>query len=476
MADRLGKVFVVGAGPGDPRLLTLRAVTALKMADVVIYDRLIHPNILDISPPFATRIYAGKEHRQKSTSQDAINQLLVHHAQLGHTVVRLKGGDPLLFGRGGEEAEVLQSYQIPFEIIPGLSSSMAALAYAGIPVTHRQVVRGVSIVGGFSGEFADVWQDKHAWIVLMGLEHVQPLVDHALQAGFPPTLAACAIEWGTWGSQRVVRSSLRSLPRAILDEGVESPCVLVFGDNVKAGENLSWFDTMPARNQRVLLITTYPIQPLTLMAYRDSGAEVFNWSLFLQPPVDEQALVTMSSESVIFIEESSLLERLVAAWHRIGRDIRQLPQLVCPAQETAALETMGFREYQIIEGLTHDSVAQITKKGIRTLYVPLEYYESALGIGLSPVKTWTLSAKPRTQDPLWDYHLQRSFDIAVIGSEKPAKWYVANSIHAKSLVIPPALDTFFDMRCADERIRSRDGNYQKFWDFTNQLSVENCED
>ncbi|WP_053957917.1 uroporphyrinogen-III C-methyltransferase [Sulfobacillus thermosulfidooxidans] len=437
-----GRVYLVGAGPGDPRLLTIHAVSVLKKADVVVYDRLIHPNILDLCAEDAERIYVGKEHQKISTSQDAINQLLVQHALAGRDVVRLKGGDPLLFGRGGEEAEVLAAQNIPFEIIPGLSSSLASLAYAGIPVTHRQIVQGVSIVGGFRGEFDYPWRDKHAWIVLMGLEHVQQIVDTALSQGFPATLPACAIEWGTWGHQRTVQALLQDLPDAIHHHGLQSPCLLVFGENVNVGTKLSWFESEPHYGQRVLIVSTYPLPWSQLMNLREHGAEVFNWSVHLKPVADDPLLQELSSNAQVYLDEASLLEPLLAGWKKIGRDIRHLPSLMCPTEIRPLLQAKGFTEVKAvdIEELWHSPAIG----NLVDLYVPWELSQELSTTKVPQKGCWTRAAKKRVMDPLWDYHLQTDFDVALILSQQAANWYMERGLCAQSILIAPHLQAFFE--------------------------------
>ncbi|WP_051351065.1 uroporphyrinogen-III C-methyltransferase [Sulfobacillus thermosulfidooxidans] len=442
MTANPGRVYLVGAGPGDPRLLTIHAVSVLKKADVVVYDRLIHPNVLDLCQEDAERIYVGKEHQKISTSQDAINQLLVQHALAGRNVVRLKGGDPLLFGRGGEEAEVLSAQNIPFEIIPGLSSSLASLAYAGIPVTHRQIVQGVSIVGGFRGEFDFPWKDKHAWIVLMGLDHVQQLVDTALSHGFPPTLPAGAIEWGTWGNQRTVRTSLQDLPKAIHQKNLESPCLLVFGDNVNVGTTLSWFESKPLYGQRILLASTYPWPWSQLMNLREQGAEVFNWSVYLKPVADDHILQELSSDAQVYLDEASLIEPLLAGWQKTGRDIRHLPTLICPRMTRPLVQAQGFTEVQAVD---IEELGQPPTVGNRDhVYVPWELCQELSITNEPQIGCWTRAAKKRLTDSLWDYHLQRDFDVAWILSKQAANWYIERGLCAKSILIAPPLQAFFE--------------------------------
>ncbi|HBQ96644.1 MAG TPA: uroporphyrinogen-III C-methyltransferase [Sulfobacillus sp.] len=434
MGNRLtGTVYLVGAGPGDPRLLTNYAVQALAAADAVVYDRLIHPNILDLTPSYAERIYAGKEHAKASVSQDSINQLLVERAQRGQTVVRLKGGDPLLFGRGGEEAEVLRAYRIPFEIIPGLSSSMASLAYAGIPATHRGLIQGVSTVGGFQGKFSYSWQERHSWVVLMGLEHVREVVSAALDAGFPSDLAACAIEWATWGQQRTVRATLQSLPEAMETHAIESPCVLVFGENVRLSEELSWWESKPAHGQRVIVVSGYPVEWGMLEKFREQGQEVFNWSIYLSALADNDRLAAMSSHDTVFIEESALVNALVKGWTDMGRDLRDLPHLCVPAPEVSKVAAKGFSRVQVAS--TVEQAQKDLDDGKQHLYVTFEQFQSLPSSARKHVNHWTVPAMIRNMDALWTYHLSWNFDTAVLVSPAGEKWYAENRLTAERVIV-----------------------------------------
>ncbi len=428
-----GTVYLVGAGPGDPRLLTHYAMKRLAGADAVVYDRLIHPNILDLTPSYAERIYVGKEHGKVSVSQDIINRLLVEQAQSGKTVVRLKGGDPLLFGRGGEEASVLQSSQIPFEIIPGLSSSMASLSYAGIPMTHRKLVQGLSIVGGFPGHSSYAWQDNHAWIVLMGLEHVNEVVARALDNGFPADLPACAIEWGTWGQQRIVRTTLTRLPDQVRDQALESPCVLVFGENVAISEALSWWDAKPLHGQRVIVVSRYPAEWSILDEFREDGAEVFNWSRYLSPAADPDVVARMSSHAHLFIEEASLLNTIVQAWTTLGRDLRDFPNLYVPESQLRAVALKGFSRVRAAS--TVESLERELGHKIQGIYATFEECRDLPEAVQQYVDPWTKPARIRKPDPLWDYHLSRKFDAAVLVSPAGEKWYGESLVMADKVIL-----------------------------------------
>jgi uroporphyrin-III C-methyltransferase len=257
-AAERGKVYLVGAGPGDPGLLTLRASDLLVSSDVIIYDYLVDPDVLQFAPRRVELIAVGKVGRTRCTPQAAINQLLIGNARAGKRVVRLKGGDPFLFGRGGEEAEALESAGIPFEIVPGVSSALAVPAYAGIPVTHRGYSSSVAVVTGshaHDGAYNSkaLTQVAHAdtIVILMGVKNLREIVDGLLTAGKPGDTAVAVIRWGTYQTQQVVIGTLRSIAHDVESAGVRSPAVIVVGEVVHLREKVNWFEKLSVGSQPV---------------------------------------------------------------------------------------------------------------------------------------------------------------------------------------------------------------------------------
>ena len=242
----LGRVCLVGAGPGDPGLLTVRALERLREAEVIIYDRLVNPELLDEAPAEALRIFAGKRVGSHCLPQAAINALLVHHASAGRFVVRLKGGDPFVFGRGGEEALALAKAGIPFEVVPGVSSAIAVPAYAGIPVTHRGVASSFAVLTGHEDPSKD--GDATDWkklatavdtlVILMAVGSFPRIVGALLAHGRPPETPVALIRWGTTEAQEVRVGTLADIVGRA--RGLEPPVVAVVGDVVSLREQLAW--------------------------------------------------------------------------------------------------------------------------------------------------------------------------------------------------------------------------------------------
>ncbi|MGA2463588.1 MAG: uroporphyrinogen-III C-methyltransferase [Thermodesulfobacteriota bacterium] len=247
---KVGKVYLVGAGPGDPGLLTVKGLDCLRRADVVIYDRLIDESILHEARPEAEKIYVGKASSHHTLEQETINHLLIQKAREGKVVVRLKGGDPFVLGRGGEEAEALAENHIPFEVVPGVSSAIAVPAYAGIPVTHRDVASSFTVVTGHKA--SDRGEPNIAWdklatgtdtlVILMGIGNLAYVVDQLIKNNKPPSTPAAVITHGTTNRQRCVTGTLQDIVAKVKSEDLKPPSVVIVGDVVQLRKHLRWFD------------------------------------------------------------------------------------------------------------------------------------------------------------------------------------------------------------------------------------------
>lgn len=241
-----GRVFLVGAGPGDPDLITVKGLRVLQRADVVAYDRLIPRELLETTRTDAERIYVGKTPDGPSITQEAINELIVARARGGKTVVRLKGGDPFVFGRGGEEALALASAAVQFEIVPGVSSAVAVPAYAGIPVTHRKIASSFAAVtahhcsDGVDSDWAALAKID-TLVLLMGAASIRSAAGRLILAGRHPEQPAAAIENGTTPTQRVVTGTLRSISDIMERERISSPATVVAGEVVSLREHIAWY-------------------------------------------------------------------------------------------------------------------------------------------------------------------------------------------------------------------------------------------
>jgi uroporphyrinogen III methyltransferase/synthase len=323
-----GRVHLVGAGPGDPGLLTARALELIASADVILYDRLIPPSALDGARTDAELLYVGKEGDGQSVPQEDTEKLMVARAQEGKEVVRLKGGDPFVFGRGGEEALALRGAGIAFEVVPGVTAGVAALAYAGIPVTHRSVARAVAFVTGRTGDESEPdWQALAAFpgtlVFYMGVGRLTQIASSLIAAGREAQQPAAVIEAGTLPTQRTVLGTLQTIAEQVAEEQIGSPSITVVGPVAALAEELAWIATPPLAGRTVAVTRARAQASGLARALQELGAHVIQAPAIRieavpGPPLDPAPydLVCVTSANAA----SLLFERLAAG----GRDARAL--------------------------------------------------------------------------------------------------------------------------------------------------------
>jgi uroporphyrinogen III methyltransferase/synthase len=333
-----GRVYLIGAGPGDRGLLTLRGKALLERADVVVYDHLVSPSLLEYAPARAERLYVGKRSGAHSMSQEKINRLLVERARSGAAVARLKGGDPFVFGRGGEEALALSEAGILFEVVPGVTAGIAAPAYAGIPVTHRGLASGVGLLTGH--ETPDKEESSLNWSALanwkgtlsfyMGTENLSPICERLIAEGLDPETPAAAIRWGATPSQRVVTATVKTLAAAAQSAGLEPPVLIVIGRVVALREKLNWFERRPLFGRRVAVTRARAQASEFAALLEEQGAEVIEIpAIRIEPPADPGPLresVARAGEKFDWIAFNSVhaVEALFSALSQAGLDSRAL--------------------------------------------------------------------------------------------------------------------------------------------------------
>jgi uroporphyrinogen III methyltransferase / synthase len=354
-----GRVILVGAGPGDPDLITRRGAAALGRADVVVYDSLVARELLELAPPDAERIDVGKRsHDAPTRSQDEINALLVRLARAGRCVVRLKGGDPFVFGRGGEEASACRAAGIPFEVVPGVTSALAAAAAAGIPVTDRRHAASFAVVTGHrdaSRPWTSIRWDRVATgtdtlVILMGMRNLEKIVATLIDEGRPPDTPAAVVMEGATPAQRVVEAPLGELPRRAREAGLGAPAVVVVGEVVRLRRELAWYDRTPLFGRRVLV--TRPADPDDdlAVALREVGARPIHVPMIEIAPSDPAALgaalarigafdaLLFTSRKAVGMLADGLARRGLAA-----RDVEA--RVLCVGETTVrAARGAGFRE------------------------------------------------------------------------------------------------------------------------------------
>ena len=295
-----GRVVLVGSGPGDPDLLTVRALRELERADVILYDALIPPAILDLASPEAERIDVGKRgDGSRGVRQEDIAELLIEKARGGRHVVRLKGGDPFVFGRGGEEASALREAGIPFEVVPGISSALAVPAYAGIPLTDRRWSSSVAVVTGHRGkepvdrrvDWEGLAASAETLVVLMGTAWLDDIVARVMEGGRDPETPAAVIASGTTARQRVVRAPLRELATQAREAGLSAPTIIVVGEVARFRESLVWFEHRPLFGRRVLVPRAAEQRGTLAVELQRRGAEPVCVPLLeFLPPEDPRGL------------------------------------------------------------------------------------------------------------------------------------------------------------------------------------------
>ncbi len=334
----VGRAVLVGAGPGDPDLLTVRAVRELGRAEVLLYDALIPAAILAHAHPECERIDVGKRgDGSRGVPQDEIAKLIIERARAGRYVVRLKGGDPFLFARGGEEASALAAAGIPFEIVPGIPSALAVPAYAGIPVTDRRVSSSLAIVTGHRAGDPSVnrvdWEglarSADTLVVLMGTAWLPEIVQRVLAAGRDPRTAAAVISDGATPEQRVVIAPLADLPEQVRAAGLKAPTVIVIGEVARFGEALRWYESRPLFGRRVLLLRAAGQGDETIAALAREGARVSAVPLLaFEPSGDPARLRERAADWIVFSSANAV--RFAAPWLP-----SPLPRVACIGHATA---------------------------------------------------------------------------------------------------------------------------------------------
>lgn len=367
-------MILVGAGPGDPGLITCKGLEALKQADVVVYDHLIPEEVLACCGPHCKRIYVGKQSGEHTLPQAEMNRVLVQEALQGRKVVRLKGGDPFVFGRGGEEAEALVEAGIPFEIVPGVTSAIAAPAYAGIPVTHRSLASSVAFVTGHEDESktaSSIRWDHLARAVdtlvfLMGMRNLPVILRRLTENGMDPTTPAAVIQWGTTAKQVAVKGTVADLENRVQEAGLGPPAVLVVGKVVSLRERLCWAESRPLWGKRILVTRSREQASELAQSIRDLGGQAIEFpAISVEPPSDWAALDQAISrlpqyDWILFTSPNGVRFFLDRLWHQ-GKDARAMGGLQIGAMgpgTARALEARGLKADLVPEEFRAEALAQ----------------------------------------------------------------------------------------------------------------------
>jgi len=377
-SSRIGEVYITGAGPGDELLITLKAVECLKKADVVVYDNLVNASLLGYCGHHCVMIYAGKKAGHHIMEQDAINETLIRYALEGKTVVRLKGGDPFVFGRGGEEALALAEKNIPFEIVPGVTSGIAALAYAGIPVTHRTCGSTMTFVTGHESpgkSESDIdWEAlsrlRGTIVFYMGVKRLPNIVMRLIANGKAADTPAALVRWGTTSKQEIITGTLTDIAQKAVEANFQPPALIVVGEVVELRTQLQWFEKRPLFKKRILVTRSRKQASGLAQILSDLGAEVTELpTIDIQPMEDYEelgkAIQRLESYKWIIFTSVNALDIFMDRLHQAHYDSRALHanKIAVIGEETAiALGRYGLSPDLKPERFTSEGVVDAFKQ------------------------------------------------------------------------------------------------------------------
>jgi uroporphyrinogen III methyltransferase / synthase len=368
------KVYLVGAGPGDPGLITVKGRRVLEAADAVLFDHLANDALLDLAPPYAERVYVGKKKSTHAFSQEEICDMLIERAQRGWNVVRLKGGDPFIFGRGGEEAEALADAGIPFEIVPGVTTPLGIAAYTGVPLTHREHTSAVTFVTGHAVDDID-WDRvgmSETLVIFMGLTTFPQIARELIARGRSADTPAMAVRWATRADQETLVGTLTTLPALIEERHMKPPATIVVGEVVRLREKLDWFERLPLFGQRIVVTRARGQAEALTSKLAALGADVIELPAIeilgpgevsvppaVLPPVSlTEAIARLQTYGWLIFTSANGVKFFIDALDRSGYDLRKLRAKICaigPATR-AAIEALHLKvdlmgEEYVAEGL-----------------------------------------------------------------------------------------------------------------------------
>lgn len=423
MSDK-GICYLVGAGPGDLGLVTLRAKECVEMADVVVYDALSSPEILRWMKPGAEKVYVGKRAKNHALSQDEINALIVEKTKEGKKVVRLKGGDPMIFGRGGEEAAELAKAGVEFELIPGISSSIGGPAYAGIPVTHRDHCSQLTIFTGHedptkeesSIDYAQIAKAPGTKVFLMGVARLREISNALIEGGAEPDTPIALVRWATTGAQKTIQGTLADIAEIAEKENFKSPAVAVIGGVVTEREKINWFEKRPLFGKRIVVTRTREQAGALSRQLSDLGADVMELpTIRIEAPDDKQAFAEFVTDAheydwLVFSSPNGV-QRFFDAFFAVYEDARSLgnPRIAVIGQGTAKkvqeyrlavdLIPERFVAEGLVEAFSDQSIENLTMLWVRAQEARDVIYDGLSALGAIVDECQAYKTVPETDDP-----------------------------------------------------------------------------
>ena len=457
MTKAPAKVYLVGAGPGDPGLITVKGRKILERADSILYDHLASERLLDLAPTHAERVYVGKKRAAHEATQEEITAMLIERARRGQTVVRLKGGDPFIFGRGGEEMEALTAAGVAFEIVPGVTTPLGLAAYSGVPLTHREHTSAVTFVTGHSVEEID-WSKVGASetiVLFMGLINFPAIACELIKHGRSAETPAMAVRWATRPDQQTIVGTLGDLAARIEKAGLKPPATIVIGEVVALRERFNWFEKLPLFGQRVVVTRDRTQSSMLAEPLEALGAEVlFVPVIEIADPVEssplDQAIQNLASYDWLIFTSVNGVRHFVEALDRSDRDLRNLKAKICAigSSTRAAVEALHLRvdvtpEEYVAESLL-ESLAGESLKSKRIL-LP----RAAVARDLVPV---TLRERGAVVDAVEAYRTILPVDAAVRAKEallhKPDWITFTSSSTVKNLLAVTGRETLAGIKVA----------------------------
>jgi uroporphyrinogen III methyltransferase/synthase len=454
------KVYLVGAGPGDPELITVKGLECIKKADVLIYDFLASPLLLKHASENTEIIYVGKKGGDHTLSQDRINALIVEKAEGGSTVTRLKGGDPFIFGRGGEEAEVLIEAGIPFEIVPGVTSAIAAPAYAGIPLTHRKFTSTVAFVTGHedpakegsSIDWESLVKGIGTIVFLMGVKNLPHITDRLLSRGMDPKTPIALVRWGTTPRQVTVTGTLDTIVERVKAAGLKPPAIIVVGHVVKLRETMKWFENRPLMGRSIVVTRAREQASELVKRLSDLGAECIECpTIKTAPPEDikplDTALDHLSSYAWLIFTSVNGVNFFFNRLFEKNKDVRALNHVQTAVIGPATAERLfdfGFKSDIVPESYRAESVVKAFAKediaGKKILLprakearpvLPLEL--TRMGAVVDEVTAYCTKAVKENADVIIERLKERTIDMITFTSSSTVKNF-------RALLPPEGLD------------------------------------
>ncbi len=391
MTAKLGKVYLIGAGPGDPGLITVRGQEILRRAEVIIFDYLANPRLLDLAPAETERIYVGKRSGLHHYPQEEITRLLLAKAAEGKTVARLKGGDPFIFGRGGEEAQALAAAGIPFEVVPGITAAVAAAAYAGIPLTHRDYTTTLGFVTGHEDPAKKLssldWEKLSTafgtLVFYMGMANLENICEQLIAHGRSPETAVVVVRWATMPCQETLSGTLETISEKVRSANFKPPAIIFVGEVNNLRDELCWFDNRPLSGRRVLVTRSPEQAPALAEALAEAGAEpIVVSTIEIVPPANyadlDRAIAGLNDIDYLLLTSTNAVSSFFSRLKAHGLDARSLAGLqtvVVGPKSAEALAAQGINADLVPEDYRAEGVVALLKgrvAGKRLLYPKAE--------------------------------------------------------------------------------------------------------